>query len=1554
MADNDTLPTPDFTTPGPSPQKQHIPASPARFPAVGRERGQDSTRSPFRPLVNSTFGGAASGAFRVNNAPTGGGGLLGKMNMMSSIHPAKLPVPGEGRKEAVPDYYTTTPAKTTISQMGSDDDVWNDLKDINGGDEVEEEKTEEIPQRSSEKPPSSPPPRPPPSPPPPPPPPPPPQQQPPPTPRLQERHHDGRSARRSATEATRPAGPYPPTPSRPHPESSSQESKHYDRHRSSAHRSQSNIEPPREKGRRPSTAREPVNSDIHSSSQQQPSSQPPPNQEEYMQQQRQQDYERQTRREERRAARAHADAAALAAAQKPVEEPPPEAKRDVSVAASEKGAPADPICLDDEEDDILYDHEEEAREADAMQGVEQQVESKPHHPSKAKADAGLMPPPPPPTPGRRRPPPGALAGLESGRVSNDGRPPSRDGRRKRSREELSFQSHQPPQPPYQQPPQPSPRLQQTPSTPLKPSTGVTPRSQPPTPTKHRERIDLTAEPEDSHSYPGQEDRRRQRAESVAAFRSVYESVSQQGSQNLSHGSSAQFQMLALMQSVEEANKTLHENLTAAEREIDHQKELAIRARKDNIKLESEMSKYKNVLGTAKAHFNRLQNFVEGLGRDVTGLSAKRNFLTENVKEAAMARDDLRMEMASMREMVNAHTQRMLERGEPLSRLHHQVTMTLDKERALDSASKELHQKTGLLVEERARTQELQKQLQESQQYARQLLAAIKRLEEKAEEAKQDGADTLEIAKMLRDTTSSQKEEFQLSLTRVLQKTDENGVKIESIEGSFKTWLKEEKDSDFAVLSSRQDALLEVLKEMKDAFSQNSSSVVNLSEGLMAEIVKLASSEKLDCLSTSIEESRECITSVIKKETEEFVRLLDAGNQKTSDAIVALIEREKVAQTKLVEELTRAKQGMEVATTEKDMLEKLVVELRKEVDLLHKAPLTEKEAYRALEERTISLEQDLLKTTTAKDLALKDLDSVKLELKHERDRYEEARIRIANFEKERSEHAGKIQENLKDERIQMETIARKLREAEMIKSENRIKILDAEIVELKGRLEGREQERREMEEMKRECGEVKKRLAESLEMVASRAKEVDWLKEELKELSTVEKDRDKLREDVEAARKKINNINEEAMDAAIKHEEVVQALEADKDKLNDQIMQLRQEINDKRTMVEAEKINITRVTTLQESLQDQLAEVKAERDKLHSTLITEAKTQLEMKMAMEQTEKLCKLHEDKISQLETDLTGYKNDLDVTKTRAAELSSEKRAMAAELSVATDHLRELEERDAHLKSVYEKWDKARKQLIEAKTQKTKNQRQKGSALVNMFVEKVRTALDDFHTVAMRLWFDQEFIPDPTIDLPPLPTSSTQNSPLTEPHTSLLDSDPPQPPPATPTPARSGAKIRLAPSTKSPNPRLTTPSSASGSGPVTRTQTRHIAKATQSDPNTNTFGGGTVNSLRFTAVNASRSTPTATNARILVRKGQRAPVANVGPVTTVGRRKRLIEDDEGSSQVEVEEKGKTTNRGVAKAFKRARTESEDEVERIESTPQERVDRGEKEKEGKRASRRR
>lgn len=42
-------------------------------------------------------------------------------------------------------------------------------------------------------------------------------------------------------------------------------------------------------------------------------------------------------------------------------------------------------------------------------------------------------------------------------------------------------------------------------------------------------------------------------------------------------------------------------------------------------------------------------------------------------------------------------------------------------------------------------------------------------------------------------------------------------------------------------------------------------------------------------------------------------------------------------------------------------------------------------------------------------------------------------------------------NLKDERIQMETIARKLREAEQIKSENRIRILDAEIQDLKAKL-----------------------------------------------------------------------------------------------------------------------------------------------------------------------------------------------------------------------------------------------------------------------------------------------------------------------------------------------------------------------------------------------------------------------------------------------------------------------------------------------------------------------
>lgn len=148
-------------------------------------------------------------------------------------------------------------------------------------------------------------------------------------------------------------------------------------------------------------------------------------------------------------------------------------------------------------------------------------------------------------------------------------------------------------------------------------------------------------------------------------------------------------------------------------------------------------------------------------------------------------------------------------------------------------------------------------------------------------------------------------------------------------------------------------------------------------------------------------------------------------------------------------------------------------------------------------------------------------------------------------------------------------------------------------------------------------------------------------------------------------------------------------------------------------------------------------MKAERDKLQCSIVTEATNQLELERSRYSFEQLCKMHEQKIAQLENDLAGLKNDLNITKGSESQISTEKRAIATELAASKDRLRDLEERDNHLRSVYEKWEKARRQLLEARSQK---QRQKGSALVTSLQEKLRTAMDDFNTVAMRLWFDQE----------------------------------------------------------------------------------------------------------------------------------------------------------------------------------------------------------------------
>src|SRR5690606_37577283 len=123
------------------------------------------------------------------------------------------------------------------------------------------------------------------------------------------------------------------------------------------HRSRSDMELPREKRGRSYADQVGPNSDgssfIYATSQPL-SSQPPPNQEEYMQ--RQHDYDRSSRRKENRAVGDGIEGT-KATSSKMIERSSAETKREASAAVSEKGAPTDPICLDDDEEDgILYDH----------------------------------------------------------------------------------------------------------------------------------------------------------------------------------------------------------------------------------------------------------------------------------------------------------------------------------------------------------------------------------------------------------------------------------------------------------------------------------------------------------------------------------------------------------------------------------------------------------------------------------------------------------------------------------------------------------------------------------------------------------------------------------------------------------------------------------------------------------------------------------------------------------------------------------------------------------------------------------------------------------------------------------------------------------------------------------------------------------------------------------------------------------------------------------------------------------------------------------------------
>lgn len=376
------------------------------------------------------------------------------------------------------------------------------------------------------------------------------------------------------------------------------------------------------------------------------------------------------RREAKDAARTRVEAATTFPVQRPIEEVQTKNRRGASIAVSEKGQPTDPICLDDDdEDDILYDHEETGAHENALR-LQASNRS-----AKAKEDANAMPPPPPPLARARRPPPESLTNGANPR-QQDGRPPSRDGNPCWSRNEAPQQ--QPPpssQPPQQQQQQQHQQQQSVPTTQRKSSASN--RSQPTTPLKARQTLDLTAEPKEVHYYPGQTlDRRRQRAESEAAFKSIYENATQQGSQ-YGHGSSTQVQVMNLLSTIEVENRGLHDSIAAAEKEIGYQKELAARARQDNIRLETEMNKYKNVLGTALTHFNRVKNFVEGLGRDVTALKTKQICLQEGVKDVSLTAGDVRGEMANLRHVVGEYTQTMLDRGDPLNRLNYQVTQTLD-------------------------------------------------------------------------------------------------------------------------------------------------------------------------------------------------------------------------------------------------------------------------------------------------------------------------------------------------------------------------------------------------------------------------------------------------------------------------------------------------------------------------------------------------------------------------------------------------------------------------------------------------------------------------------------------------------------------------------------------------------------------------------------------------------------------------------------------------------------------------------------------------------------
>src|SRR5690606_19718835 len=113
------------------------------------------------------------------------------------------------------------------------------------------------------------------------------------------------------------------------------------------------------------------------------------------------------------------------------------------------------------------------------------------------------------------------------------------------------------------------------------------------------------------------------------------------------------------------------------------------------------------------------------------------------------------------------------------------------------------------------------------------------------------------------------------------------------------------------------------------------------------------------------------------------------------------------------------------------------------------------------------------------------------------------------------------------------------------------------------------------------------------------------------------------------------------------------------------MQLKQEISDSQNLIESEKLNNARITTLQESLQARLAEIKEERDKLQCNLISEAKIQLELQMAKEEQERLCKLHEDRIAQLEAKLTDPKNNHHITKEQETQAFTDRCSMEAEIS-------------------------------------------------------------------------------------------------------------------------------------------------------------------------------------------------------------------------------------------------------------------------------------------------